>query len=113
MVNKHKKPPKYVTATKCVVSTAFGLLLAMAFVAPVYAGQFDNQINNKAALPPDDSGLDAPLTLPPEPGTPDDGRHQNCAKVCKRYECCEWSYGTYDQKTCKKECCAEYIERCE
>ena len=89
------------------------LLLAMAFVVPVYAAQPDDQINDTAASLPDDMQPHAPLTLPPGPGTPDDRHDQNCSKVCKRYECCEWSYGTYDQKICKKECCVEYIERCE
>jgi hypothetical protein len=38
---------------------------------------------------------------------------QKCSKICRRYECCEWTYGPYDRPICKKECCAEYVERCE
>jgi|GEM_PF-716274 hypothetical protein len=38
---------------------------------------------------------------------------QKCSKICRRYECCEWTYGPYDRPICKRECCAEYVERCE
>ncbi len=49
----------------------------------------------------------------PLPGNPSPPRNQKCTKTCKRYECCEWGYGPTDRPICKKECCVEYIERCE
>ena len=49
----------------------------------------------------------------PLPWTPAPRPNQKCKKICIRYECCEWNYGPYDKPKCKRECCAEYTERCE